>query len=114
MFEFNATGYGRVAAGSDKGFAVAQTGGTVGPVAGRAVLALQAGDWDDFRRLFRRSPNLRVSVTRHHFEGDYTEVAVGLSYGHAALGAIRLPADAGDRWIGMSVTDALALAGLEM
>lgn len=108
-FEFSTTGYGEI---SKRGkFKVAQTGGKVGSVAGRAVEALEAGDWSKFVALKNRSRKLRLSMTRHLFSGDSTEVAVGLSYGHASLGAIRLPAGA-DTWEGMGVHAALALVGL--
>lgn len=110
-FEFSTTGYGEI---SKQGrFKVAQTGGKVGSVAGRAVAALEAGDWDGFVTLKNRSRKIRLSMTRHLFTGDLTEISVGLSYGHASLGAIRLPAGA-DVWEGMPVGQALELVGLSL
>jgi hypothetical protein len=110
-FEFSATGYGeRATAGS---LLVAQTGNRYGSVPGRAVALLAAGDWAGFVRLYRRSNKLRLSMTRHLFAGDRTEIAVGLSYGSASLGAIRLPVDA-EAWEGMGAGAALALVGLDL
>lgn len=75
------TGYGRMAA--DEGeVTVAQTGETVGSVAARAVAALEAGDLEGFRRLYRRSRRLRLDA-----HGKYLD----LSYGSATLAIFRLP-----------------------
>ena len=106
-FTFSATGYGEIAkAGA---FKVAQTGGKVSKVAGQAVTLLQSGDSDGFRKLLRKSRKLRVSMTRHHFSGDLTEIAVGVSYGHASLGAIQVP---GETWMGMNPYYALEAVGM--
>lgn len=110
-FTFSTTGYGEVS--KDGKFKVSQTGGKVSSIAGRAVVALESGNWDEFKLLKNRSRKLKLSMTRHLFEGDRTELAVGLSYGHASLGAIRLPAGA-DTWEGMSVYKALELVGISI
>ena len=108
-FEFATTGYGEIA--KQGKFRVAQTGGKIAGVAGRAVAALEAGDWESFSKLYKRSGKLRLTMGRGDFGGTLTEVAVCLSYGSALLGAIRLPSEA---WIGMGIGQALSLTGLSV
>lgn len=87
---FEATGYGRRLA-ADGAVLVAETKERLRGVPARAVRALQAGDWEAFRRLYCRSRKLRLDLGRHAFDGaDTTEVCLLVSYGSAVLGAIRL------------------------
>jgi hypothetical protein len=77
------TGYGRTAA--DQGNVhVAQTGETAGSVPSRAVQALESGDLDAFRDLYRRSRKLRLSAHGR---------SLLLSYGSAILAEIQLSDD---------------------
>jgi len=94
LIHFEATGYGRRLA-EDGAVTVAETKERVSGVPALAVRALEAGDWEAFRRVYRRSRKLRVDVGRHLFDGDQTEVCLLVSYGSAVLGAIRLPEDSG-------------------
>lgn len=88
---FEATGYGRLVA-EDGTALVAETKERISGVPARAVRALEAGDWEGFRRIYRRSRKLRVDIGRHAFNGaDHTEVCLLVSYGSAIVGAIRLP-----------------------
>jgi len=92
---FEPTGYGRMVA-EHGAVTVAQTKERLSGVPARAVRALQAGDWDGFRRIYRRSRKLRLDLGRHAFNGaDQTEVCLLVSYGSAVLGAIKLPEDSG-------------------
>jgi len=91
FFHFEPTGYGRHLA-ADGAVTVAQTTERLSGVPARAVRVLQEGDWEGFRRLYRRSKKLRVDVGRHAFNGaDTTEVCLLISYGSAVIGALRLP-----------------------
>jgi len=93
FFHFEPTGYGRLVA-NDGSVTVAETKERISGVAARAVRALAAGDWEAFRRIYRRSRKLRFDLGRHAFDGaDKTEVCLLVSYGSAVLGAIRLPED---------------------
>jgi len=112
-FHFEATGYGRRLA--DEGsVTVAETKERLSGVPARAVRALEAEDWEGFRRVYRRSRKLRVDLGRHAFgDADHTEVCLLISYGSAVLGAIRLrwpTADTRDRRPGA----ALAALGLTL
>ena len=93
IIHFEATGYGRRLA--DEGsVTVAQTKERLSGVPALAVRALEAGDWEAFRRVYRRSQKLRIDLGRHAFDGaDQTEVCLLVSYGSAVIGAIRLPKD---------------------
>jgi len=87
---FEATGYGRRLA-EDGAVTVAETKERISGVPARVVRALEAGDWEAFRRIYRRSRKLRIDLGRHAFNGaDKTEVCLLISYGSAVLGAIRL------------------------
>jgi len=92
---FEATGYGRRLA--DEGsVTVAETKERLSGLPALAVRALEAGDWEGFRRAYRRSRKLRLDLGRHAFDGaDQTEVCLLVSYGSAVLGAIKLPEDSG-------------------
>ncbi len=110
---FEATGYGRMVAEHGT-VLVAETKERISGVPARAVRALEAGDWEAFRRLYRRSRKLRLDLGRHAFDGaDQTEVCLLVSYGTAVLGAIRL------RWPTSETRDrrpgaALAALGLTL
>jgi len=92
---FEATGYGRRLA--DEGaVTIGQTKERLSGIPALAVRTLDAGDWEGFRRVYRRSRKLRVDLGRHAFDGaDQTEVCLLVSYGSAVLGAIKLPEDSG-------------------
>ncbi len=75
------TGYGRTAAAEGR-VSVAQTGTMAGPVAGRAVVALDSDDLETFRKLYRRSRRLRLDACGRKLH---------LSYGGATLAVIQLP-----------------------
>jgi len=113
FFHFEPTGYGRRLA-ADGAVLVAETTERLSGVPARAVRMLQAGDWEGFRRLYRRSRKLQVDLGRHAFNGaDTTEVCLLISYSSAVLGALRLPegvAETRDRRPGA----ALAALGLTL
>lgn len=91
MFTFEATGYGKQLSVYGA-VTVAQTKERLSGVPALAVRALEAGDWNAFRRVYRRSRKLRLDLGRHAFDGkDRTELCLLVSYGSAVLGAIRLP-----------------------
>ena len=90
---FEATGYGRILADAGS-VMVAETKERLSGIPALAVRELEAGDWEAFRRVYRRSRKLRIDLGRHAFDGaDKTEVCLLISYGSAVLGAIRLPED---------------------
>src|SRR5690606_21011527 len=91
LIHFESTGYGRRLA-EGGAVTVAQAKERISGVPALAVRALEAGDWEGFNRVYRRSRKLRVDLGRHAFGGaGRTEVCLLVSYGSAVLGAIRLP-----------------------
>lgn len=77
---FEATDYGRRMA-KERG----------NDVPARAVRALEAGDWEGFRRVYCRSKEFRFDLGTHAFDGgDQAEECLLLSYDNAVLGALRL------------------------
>lgn len=82
----------------------------------RALEALQRGDWSAFTATRRRSSKIKVHMSRHNFDGaPLTEVCVGVSCLNRSLAYVRIPgSEPADKWIGMAVRSALALAELSL
>src|SRR5690606_15492194 len=91
LIHFESTGYGRRLA-EGGAVTVAQAKERISGVPALAVRALEAGDWEGFRRVYRRSRKMRVDLGRHAFGGARrTEVCRRAACGGARRGALRLP-----------------------